>query len=69
MISYFIYLDSLAYQVADLLSEPIQKHDIESVVKAKKLFSSCINEGNYEEQANEDYRIYYFLIKYRNHQV
>ena len=37
--------DVLAYNLADLLSEPISSNEIESIAKSKKLFSSCMNEG------------------------
>lgn len=37
--------DTLAYNIADLLGEPIQPGDIESIQKAKDLFKSCMDEG------------------------
>lgn len=37
--------DTLAYNIADLLGEPIQQGDIESIQKAKDLFKSCMDEG------------------------
>lgn len=37
--------DTLAYNLADLLTEPIDSKDTESITKAKQLFASCMNEG------------------------
>ena len=37
--------DTLAYNVADLLAEPILSGEIESIQKAKELFKSCMDEG------------------------
>lgn len=35
----------LAYEIADLLSVPIEPSDIESIKKAKDLYNSCMDEG------------------------
>lgn len=37
--------ESLAFNVADLLSQPINEADLQSINKAKKLYASCLDEG------------------------
>lgn len=37
--------EKLAYNLADLLALPVEQNENESVIKAKNLFKSCLNEG------------------------
>ncbi len=45
--------ETLSYNVADLLSEPIKINDIESIRNAKNLYKSCMNEELIEKYGED----------------
>ena len=51
---FFMLRDKVAYSIADLLSEPTNKNDSFSILNAKRLYASCIDEWTIEEKALPD---------------